>query len=617
MSKGVAQTDDLALAAEFEAPSRQQWERLVDKVLERSGSRRDRLVTTTDDGIEIQPLYTADDPAPEPGFPGVFPYVRGGRPDGHVAAGWDVRAWHEADDVAAVNEAVLADLHGGVTSLWLRVGDGGVPVASLADALREVRLDLAPVVLDAGTEFVPAAEALLALHAEQGVPDTEVAGNLGADPIGVRARTGQEADVASAAAFAARLAGRHPRLATFVADGLPYHEAGASDAQEVGAAIATAVAYLRAMTDAGLDVREAASRIEFRLAATTDQFGTIAKFRAARRAWARVVEVCGTPESAMRQHAVTSPAMLTRRDPSVNLLRTTVACFAAGVGGADAVTVLPFDHALGLPDRFSRRLARNTQAILLEESRLAAVIDPAGGSWYVENRTDALAHRVWDEFTAIERAGGIEAELDSGALEERIARTWEARSRRIATRRDPITGVSEFPLLEEKEFDRAPRPTASANGGLPRRRYAQDYERLRDRSDAHVAAHGSRPKVFLATLGSLAEHTARATFAANLFLAGGIEPVNPDLDSASTDELVEAFRAAGTPVACLCGTDAAYAEKASEVANALRAAGATTVLVAGHPGDHGTYDGISGYVHRGCDALAVLTDTLDTLGVAS
>ncbi len=615
MGKGAERTGltgELALAAEFETPSRQEWERLVEKVLERTGSSRDRLVTTTDDGIEVLPLYTADDPAPPAGFPGVPPFVRGSRPDGHVREGWDVRALHEVVDAAAGNEAVLADLEGGVTSLWLRVGEGGVPVSSLGDVLREVRLDLAPVVLDAGAEYERAAEALLALHAEQGVPDTEVTGNLGADPIGLRARTGREHDVAPAAALTARLARRHPRLSTLVADGLPYHEAGGSDAQELGAATATAVAYLRALTEAGLDVADAAARIEFRLVATTDQFGTIAKLRAARRVWARVMEVCGAPDVAMRQHAVTSPAMLTRRDPAVNLLRTTVASFAAGIGGADAITVLPFDHAIGLPDRFSRRLARNTQAILLEESKLAAVIDPAGGSWYVENLTDALAHKAWDEFTAIEKAGGIESELASGALADRLARTWRARSRRIATRRDAITGVNEFPLLEDKTFDRAPRP-AVATGGLPRVRYAQDYERLRDRSDAHLAEHGSRPKIFLATLGSLAEHTARATFAANLFLAGGIEPVNPGLSEATTDELVRAFRDSTTPVACVCGTDEAYADRAAEVARALREAGATTVFLAGRPSD---VDGVDGHVHRGCDALAVLTDTLDTLGVA-
>lgn len=612
---------ELVLAAEFDTPSRQDWEELVEKVLDKVGTGWDRLRITTDDGIEIQPLYTADDPAPPSGFPGLPPFVRGARPDGHVLAGWDTRAHYEAGEnfdaaaAADLNEAVLTDLDGGVTSLWLRVGEnepGAVPVSSLDAVLREVQLDLAPVVLDAGEEYERSAEALLALYAERSVPDTEVAGGLGADPIGVRARTGREQDVGAAAALTARLAERYPKLSTLVADGLPYHEAGGSDAQELGAALATAVAYLRAVTDAGLDVDAAAARIEFRLAATTEQFGTIAKFRAARRVWARVLEVCGASDIAMRQHAVTSPAMLTRRDPEVNLLRTTVACFAAGVGGADAVTVLPFDHAIGLPEKFSRRLARNTQAILLEEGKLANVIDPAGGSWYVENLTDALARAAWDEFTAIEKAGGIEAELASGALADRLADTWQKRSRRIATRRDPITGVSEFPLLDENTFERAPRP-AEEGGGLPRVRYAQDYERLRDRSDAHLAEHGSRPKVFLATLGPLAQHTARATFAANLFQAGGIEPVNPGLADPSVEDLVAAFRDSGTTVACLCGSDTAYGEDAEALAAALRSAGATTVLLAGKPAD---IDGVTGYVHTGCDALAVLSDTLDTLGVA-
>ncbi|WP_024877828.1 methylmalonyl-CoA mutase family protein [Saccharomonospora piscinae] len=631
-----------ALGAEFDTPERQDWERLVDRVLERTGRGRDSLVTTTDDGIDLHPLYTADDAdgtddtAPSAGFPGLPPFVRGARPDGAVLAGWDVRARHDGRDPAAVNEAVLADLDGGVTSLWLRVGEDGLPVSALGEALREVRLDLAPVVLDAGADYEAAGRALLAAHRAQGVPDTEVAGNLGADPIGLRARTGGEGkagDVTAAASLTAELARRHPRLATLVADGLPYHGAGGSDAQEIGAAVATAVAYLRALADAGLDVADAAARIEFRLAATTDQFGTIAKFRAARRVWARVTEASGAPEAAMRQHAVTSPAMLTRRDPEVNLLRTTVACFAAGTGGADAVTVLPFDSALGAlgtlgqPDQFSRRLARNTQAILLEESRLAAVIDPAGGSWYVEARTDALAHAAWDEFTAIERAGGIEAELESGALAERLAHTRRARAHRIATRQDAITGVSEFPNLAEPPSSRSHPPEQATAGGLPTVRYAEDFERLRDRSDAHLARHGSRPAVFLATLGPLAQHTARTGFATNLFQAGGIEPVEPGGArgaEATTAELVGAFAASGTTVACLCGSDTAYAESADEVASALRDAGATSVLLAGRPGTAGSSDSsdstdstaVTGHVYTGCDALAVLTGILDTLGVA-
>lgn len=602
---------ELPLAAEFDRPDRADWERLVEAVLSKTGSRPEALITHTYEGIAIQPLYTAADEAPPSGYPGLSPFVRGSRPQGHVLTGWDVRALHTHPDPAVTNRSVLADLEGGVTSSWLRVGAGALPPSSLADALSEVRLDLAPVVLDPGADYLEAADALFALLADQRVPPTSVAGGIGADPIGLLARTGRAHDLAASAELAVRVAREYPAMRTVVADGLPFHEAGGSDAQELGAAVAVGVAYLRVLTAAGLSVQDAAGQLEFRFAATTDQFMTIAKLRAARRLWARVGEVCGAPGTAMYQHAVTSPAMLTRRDPWVNMLRTTLACFAAGVGGADAVTVLPFDSELGLPDGFGRRIARNTQAILLEESKLASVIDPAGGSWYVENLTDALAHAAWREFTAIEAAGGIEADLGSGSLAARLDRTWQARRARIATRQDPITGVSEFPLLEEADLEREPAAPA-AGGGLPRVRYAQDYERLRDHADAHLAKTGSRPSVFLATLGPLAAHTARATFAANLFMAGGIEPVNPGVAD-GTDDLVAAFRESGTTVACLCGSDKAYAEQAAEVAAALREAGAASVLLAGRPAD---YPAVTGYVYKGCDALAVLTGTLETLGVA-
>ncbi|MFC4004152.1 methylmalonyl-CoA mutase family protein [Prauserella oleivorans] len=612
--------DELSLAAEFGTPDRADWERLVAGVLAKSGALpegfsgppQSLLATRTYDGIDIQPLYTAEDAAPPAGFPGLPPFVRGRKPEGNVITGWDVRSRHGHADPAAVNKAVLADLENGVNSVWLRLGADALPLEGLADALNEVYLDLAPVVLDAGEDYEAAAEALLAVHSERGVPAGEVGGNIGADPIGLHAQTGRAHEVGPAAALAARIAGQYPRLRTIAVDALPYHEAGGSDAQELGASIATGVAYLRALTESGLDVETAASQLEFRYAATVDQFLTIAKLRAARRLWARVLEVSGAPGVGMSQHAVTSPAMLTQRDPWVNILRTTIAAFSAGVGGADAVTVLPFDGAIGLPDNFSLRLARNTQTILLEESKLAGVIDPAGGSFYVENLTDELARAAWREFTAIEKAGGIVAELSSGALAARLAETWDARSRRIATRQDPITGVSEFPLLDEKPVERPPLPSGVDGGGLPRVRYAQAYERLRDRSDAHLAEHGSRPKVFLATLGPLSAHTARATFASNLFQAGGIEPVNPGVTD-GLDGLVRAFRDSGTTVACLCGSDATYAEQAAGAAKALREAGATEVLLAGKPADH---DGVTGYVHTGCDALAVLTATLDKLGVS-
>ncbi|WP_328613714.1 methylmalonyl-CoA mutase subunit beta [Amycolatopsis sp. NBC_00355] len=601
-----APISELDLAAEFPQATREQWQELVAGVLRKSGrlpedftgAPESKLVTRTYDGIEIQPLYTADDVAGDAGFPGLSPFVRGARPEGQVATGWDVRARFTGTDARAVNKAILADLEGGVTSIWL-----SVPPAAVADALNEVYVDLAPVVLDAGAGYEAAADALFAVFDEREVPASEATAVLGADPIGLAARTGAGVALEPAAALAARVAAKYPKVRTIVADGLPFHEAGGSDAQELGALVAAGVTYLRALTDAGLAVEVAAEQLEFRIAATADQFSTIAKLRAARRLWARVAEVCGF-SSPMRQHAVTSPAMLTQRDPWVNMLRTTVACFGAGVGGADAVTVLPFDAAIGRPDAFSARIARNTHAVLLEESKLAGVVDPAGGSWYVEKLTEDLARVAWAEFTAIEAAGGLVAELSSGALAGRLAETWDKRAKRLATRRDPLTGVSEFPNLTEKPVKREPLES-TVDGGLPRHRYAEDFEALRDASDAYLAEHGERPKVFLATLGPVAAHTTRAGFAANLFQAGGLEVVNPG----ATDDLPGAFRESGAKVACICGTDDAYAAQAAEVAASL---GAEYVLLAGK----GKFDGVDGNVFAGCDALEVLTGLHTQLGVA-
>ncbi|MBH1937076.1 methylmalonyl-CoA mutase small subunit [Streptomyces sp. AV19] len=616
----VLPEEGFSLAAEFPDATREQWQRLVEGVLRKTGTEvagtaaEDALATVLQDGLRTRPLYTADDAAPEPGLPGFPPFVRGGRPEGTAVSGWDVRQLHAHPDPRRTNEAVLADLENGVTSLWLTVGAAGLPVEGLATALDGVLLDLAPVVLDAGPDTEAAARALLRLYDERGTARTEARGSLGADPLGTLARTGA-APEADTAALAAMCLGDRPNVRALVVDALPYHEAGGSAAQELGCSLATGVAYLRTLTDAGLGVDEACAQLEFRYAAGADQFLTIATLRAARRLWARVTEVCGASPAAraQRQHAVTSPVMMTRRDPWVNMLRTTVACLGAGVGGADAVTVLPFDSAIGLPDAFARRIARNTSSILLEESHLARVIDPAGGSWYAERLTDELARAAWAWFQEIERAGGQEAALRSGLVAERLAATWEERSARLTTRREPVTGVSEFPHLAEPavERDTPPRPLS---GGLPRVRRDEAYEALRARSDAHLAATGARPRVFLAALGSPAAHTARATFAANLLQAGGIEPVHEPA-SVDADTAAEAFGRSGATVACLCSSDAVYAEQAGAVAAALRAAGAGRVLLAGRRGERPPAD-VDEFVHAGGDAVAVLTSVLDHLGVA-
>ncbi|MGY1775194.1 methylmalonyl-CoA mutase subunit beta [Geodermatophilus sp. SYSU D00804] len=602
--------DELSLAGDFPPVGREQWRELVAGVLRKAGREElpdpveDALRRTVATGVSVAPLYTADDAGDLPtavGVPGLPPFVRGARagssPDSGVPAGWDVRQRHAHPDVAVTREAVAADLENGVTSLWLHLGEGAVPVDALGDVLADVYLDLAPVAVSGG---LPAAEALLALAGDR--TDLAPGGSLGLDPLGDQAASGEEQDLAVLADVARRTpAGWR----TVVVDATVYADAGATAVEELGCSLAAGVAYLRALTDGGLAVDEAFERIEFRYSAPADQFTTIAALRAARRLWDRVGEVSGASEAAraQRQHAVTSSVMTTRRDPWVNMLRTTVACFAAGVGGADVVTVQPFDAALGLPDAFSRRIARNTQSLLVEEGHLARVLDPAGGSWYVESLTEDLAQAAWAWFTEVERAGGLAAALASGLVRDRLAAAWDARAKRLATRSDAITGVSEFPDLTEKLPERQPAADLHPTGGLPRVRAAQEYEELRDRADAA----GRRPQVYLATIGPIARHTARASFAGNLFQAGGV--ATPAADGAS------GFADAGTTVACICGTDADYAEAAAALAAELRAAGAEHVWLAGKPSLG--VDGVDGYVYAGCDALEVLRTVHGQLGLTA
>ena len=547
----------------------EEWQKLVLGVLRKSGAATEdttpaqavELLTTTGyDGVPLKPLYTAADSDAHP------------RIMGRTANGWDIRQRHADPDPRATAEAARADLENGVTSLWLVLGAGGVPVDGLAAALDGVHLDLAGVTLDAGAAAAEAAEAFLALSG------AGASGNLGFDPL---AGAG---DAESAASFVRRA----PDMRAMVVDATRYHDAGGSDAEELACSLATGVAYLRGLTDAGLSVDEALAQVEFRYAATADQFATIAKLRAARLLWARVAQACGSDRATQAQHAVTSAAMMAGRDPWVNMLRTTLACFAAGVGGADAVTVLPFDHRLGLPDGFARRIARNTHSLLIDESSVARVADPAGGSWYVERRTTDLARAAWAWFTEIEGAGGMAAALSSGLVAERLRSTWDARAANLAHRRDPLTGVSEFPFLDEKLPRR--RPAAQRDMHY----YSEAFERLRDRADAL----SQRPTVYLATLGPPAAHTARVGFATNLFAAGGV---------AVTTGPVDGFAASGLSTACLCGSDRSYAEEASGAALTLASGGARQVWLAGKPGE---FDGVTGYLYSGCDAVGVLEEVL-------
>ncbi|KLO30991.1 methylmalonyl-CoA mutase [Mycolicibacter heraklionensis] len=599
--------------ADIEAETSGEPERLLDTPVEGLAGQG---------GFAIRALYTAFDALPEPPLPGDWPYVRGADARRDVNTGWKVAEVFPADGSASAadtNGAVLSALTDGVSALTLKVGDAGVPAAELRRVFDDVYLDLVPVLLDgAGAgDYSAAAETMLAL-VDALDPDNRanLSVDLGADPLTAPLVDRAAPAVDEVIAVASRAVGQ-PGVRAIAVNGPALHNLGAGATGELAAGLAAAVTYLRLLTDAGLSIADAARQISFRIAADDDQFITIAKIRAARQLWARVTEVAGAPEAgAAIVHAETSCAMMTQRDPWVNMLRTTLAAFGAGVGGADTVLVWPFDTVIpggqpGTSATFSRRIARNTQLLLLEESHLGQVLDPAGGSWFVEDLTEQLAQQAWQQFQEIEALGGFTAAREH--IGERIAEVAAARADDIAHRRSAITGVNEYPNLDEPPLP--PSATQKAPAGV--RRYAAQFEALRDRSDAYLARTGARPEVLLLPLGPMAEHNIRTTFAANLLASGGIAVINPG--TVDAERVATAVAEAGSPdVAVLCGSDARYGAEAAAVIGAARTAGVDRVYLAGPAkalaGNSDTDPKPDDYLTMKIDAVQALSDLLTQLG---
>jgi methylmalonyl-CoA mutase len=620
--------------AEFPPASRDQWLALVSGVL-KGASFEQRLVSRTYDGIAIAPLYAR----------GPAAWIPPGRTAGTP---WQIVQRIELPDAAAANAQALHDLENGATALALvfagAIGAHGFGLRSddaVARVLDGVVLDAGVAIdLQAGPQTADVARQVTEVVARRGVSPAAADVAFGFDPLGDLAAGAPAAPPWREGDFAGvirELAAQGYRGPFAVADGRVIHNAGGSEAQELAYVLATALTYLRALEARGVACGVARRMLCFRLAADADQLLTTAKFRALRKLWARVEDACGLPPAPASVAAEIAWRMMTRRDPFVNMLRATVAAVAAGLGGADSITVLPHTAAIGLPDGFARRIARNTQLILLEESDLAKVADPAAGAGGLESLTHELCVAAWSLFQEIEKAGGAAAALEQGMIQARVAAVRDEREKAVALRRDALTGTSEFPdIAEAPAAVLTPSPLVPGTAGvppalradqkedggtpavaaaLPCRRLAEPFEALRDASDRFLEKTGARPKIFLANLGRLADFTARATFAKNLFEAGGIMAVTSD-GFGSRDEMLAAFKASGARLACLCASDEVYAAEAVGAAEALCAAGATHVYLAGRPGELEaalTAAGVGTFIYIGCDVVATLTAAHDVL----
>ncbi|MFM9939478.1 MAG: methylmalonyl-CoA mutase family protein [Hyphomicrobiaceae bacterium] len=620
----------------FPTPTEADWRALVDKAL-KGGNFEKRLVTRTADGLAIQPLYTRssavaggqlkrqEDSA-----------VAGGQPKRQQETPWTIAQRYADEQPTVANAAILDDLKGGVAAVTLQIaapGQFGLPYheADLAAALRGVLLDSCAVNLDAGEYTTDAAGSLMALWRQAGTAELQRSGGFGYDPFAILAATGalyhQLPQALAIAADLVRTAAPMPHVTALAASGQVYHAAGATEAQEIAAVASSIVAYLRAAEAAGIKPVDALPKIAVSLAVDTDQFLGMAKLRAARRIVHRIAEASGAANaaSAVKISAETSSRMMARRDPWVNMLRTTIACAAAAMGGAETITVLPFTQALGRPDAFARRMARNTHHVLMEESALHRVADPAGGSWYVESLTTDLAAKAWEMFQALEAKGGIGAALASGALQDDIAKAAADRAKLVATGRLELTGSSAYAKLGDDGVAVEPWPmlvpSADLNGArvkpLRPQRLAEPFESLRDRADAFTKRTGIMPRLFLASLGPLAVHSTRSTWIANFLAAGGIDVIANE-GFTETPALGRAFADSGATLACLCSSDQVYGELGEAAAGVLKQAGAKAVYLAGRPREQEATlkaAGVDTFLFAGTDAIAALTQLQAALGI--
>ncbi len=707
------------LLAEFPTASGEQWKTLVEAELKGAPFDK-RMLTATPEGITLRALYRGvDTPLPPhaASLPGFAPFVRGTRASGYLSHPWEVSQEIAVPGAAEFNDAARSGLDRGLTALnivldratrqgadpdWAQpgeVGVGGLSLASLEDlarALEGIDLEKVPLFIRSGASGMPVGALLVALARERGCDPARLQGCIEIDPLGVLSHEGRlpqslEAaflEMASLTSWAARHA---PRLQTICVHSRAWHEAGAHAAQELAFTLATALEYLRELHARGLAVEDAAPRIRFAYTVGTRFFMEIAKLRAARLLWARLVSALGASEASQRAslHVRTSLINKTRYDPYVNILRSAVEAFSGVLGGCDSMQVGPFDEVLRPPTEFSQRVARNQQLVLRDECHLTRVIDPAGGSWFVESLTNDLARQAWGVFQEIERQGGMTRCMRAGWPQRECAKTAEARLRSVAQRRESLIGTNVYANAAEKPLEVPPvdhatfhrrrsQQIASARtaaddarhrgvldrlgsivdrmekdnnkdlfeaciaaaiagatlGEITRAariqdrpdapitpvclvRLAEGFERIRHAVDAYATRTGQRPIVFLANMGPVRQHKARADFARGFLEAAGLDVISP-AGFATPDEAAAAAIEAKASIVCICSTDETYPALVGPLIHSLRAVRPGMIVVlAGHPPDQVEAHkaaGVDAFVHMRADAVEVLAQITRKLG---
>ena len=606
-----------AVSKEFQQASEEDWLKLVEKTLKGKPFEK-AMVRETADGLKVPALGMQTEMKPQ-----AQPFRQ--------EQNWLITSPNWAADAKQVNSDILTDLERGASAISLTIDTHGqgIKPTEMPNALDGVYLDLVPINIMAGEGFSKAAQQFAKLLEDKGHSEGGIKGCLGIDPIGTLARQGAlnntvENYLLEAAAIAQSWHANQPSITIFTADGTVVANAGGSEVDEISFAISCAVTYLRAMEKAGIALDTAARKIQFTFTASADLWLTVSKLRAARRVWQNILAACGVSGVPMHINAVSSVHAMTVYDPWVNILRGTAACFAAVVGGADIVMTLPHDLMKGTSDDFSRRIARNIQIILQEESNLGRVIDPAAGAYAVEKLTADMSAETLEAFKGLETNGGVLVALRDGGLAKAIAVKAEKRENAIRNRKQPLTGVSEFPNIQEELFPipqygedmdtETVRQFAEEIEPLTMKRNAGMFEMLREISDRTVQDTGKRPTIFLANLGTPADFTARATFAKNFFEAGGIESI-PGTGGLTASDISDQFKASGADIVVLCGQDAQYEDIGADIAQSLKRVGSKYTFIAGAQNWVEKIETIDDCIYLGADVIASVERAYKAIGI--
>lgn len=664
------------LGVHFPSPPLTQWAELVEKIMK--GRSVESMTVESDEGIPIRPLYTSTSASLGARWPDSPPYTRGSGVLARRQAGWDLCQVYDLAELSFVKERIKQDVSRGVNSVWLRIRDGqdfGLAVddlPGLESVLSSIDLKAVPVVLDGGKYAWPLFCALNKIAKDQNLAADELSGAVHFDPLsdllGHGSLKGESIaldDLSHALKLRPTLC---PALNLLSISSLGLHNAGASGAQELGFTLSSLVYYLRAMEARGLAPEEVVPAARVSLGLGRDMFREIAKTRALRALWSRVLELCGVaPElGAVHIHGVSSGTTQSQRDPWVNMLRSTSEAFAGTVAGVDTLTILPFDRSLGAPSSLGYRMAGNLQILLSEEAHLGRVADPAGGSWFIEELTKSICEKAWSFFQCIEAKGGVVKALSQGFIGGEIAKVVATRRKAISRRKAAIVGVSEFPEsgpLEQRAIpnerpkstvETLPKAEATLSVDseerylgtvrsleaqssfhslfcarrlgeevemtpIPPFKWAADWEALRAKSDQIFNSSGTRPRVYLAKIGALRDYKARAAFAERFFVAGGFEIADENC-AGEPGKCVAEFQSISEGQSMgivLCGGDNDYSKSAAEWAKAFASVNPAFIALAGRGGENEEKwrdAGIAPFIHIGCDGIEILTELQKRVG---